>query len=144
MAKSPDERYPSCGAFAAALRQSLGPAPGGTRPAAQLTHPATVLSPPRPQATTQSRFTGGGAFTNPAFSRPPGAAPPQQQPGQASYQPVAAPFRGTPPSPQSATRPVPGQSRLREWLSDNIRVRAILIGAGVIVVLIIVALTTHG
>jgi serine/threonine-protein kinase len=148
MAKSPDDRYPSCGAFAAALRQSLSSPgssqpgtthPGSTHPAPEATHPATVLSPPRgsvaapawtaaptaaapaPPATTQPRFT------NPAFSQPP-----------------AAPFRGTPPSPQSANRPVPQQSALREWFSDNIRIRAVLIGAGVIVVLIIFALTTHG
>jgi serine/threonine protein kinase len=165
MAKSPDDRYPSCGAFAAALRQALG-APGSTHPgsahrAPEATHPSTVLSPPRgsaaartaPPAATQPRYTGGGAFTSPAFtspafSQPPETAPPRAQPpeqGQplAGYQRPAAPFRGTPPSPQSAIRPVPRQSPLREWLSDNIRVRAILIGVGVIVVLVIFALTTH-
>ena len=147
MAKSPDDRYPSCGAFAAALRQSLGAAPGSTHPgsthpAPEATHPATVLSPPRgsavapsapmaPTAPPAPAFTTLPAFTNPAFTSP------------AFSQPPAAPFRGTPPSPQSAIRPVPQQSALREWFSDNIRIRAILIGAGVIVVLIIFALTTH-
>ena len=223
MAKSPGDRYPSCGAFAAALRQALGTptgphgAVGAGDPA---THPATVLSPPRgttaappgypPPGTvlspprgsmgaaasapppaappaTPSRgyapterapapaafttpsaappsYTGGTGFTSGSFTEPPGPAGPGAGGGHpawdrpapeprpesrnaagapAPYQPPQAAFRGTPPSPQSAIHRPPAQrTGLPGWLSD-IPVRAVLIGVGVIVVLIIIALTTH-
>jgi serine/threonine-protein kinase len=232
MAKSPDDRYPSCGAFAAALRQALG-TPTSPLPAMRAsdpgTHPATVLSPPRgttaapgspphgtvvspprgsmgavpatPPATPSAApargfapterapapaaFTtppagpaagwppaGGPPFSGGAFSEPPGTArmpgaggtgagghpawdrgtpEPRSAPGQsiapqqAAYQPPPAPFRGTPPSAQSAIRRPPAERTGRAgWLSDNVHIRPILIGVGVIVVLIIIYLTTHG
>jgi serine/threonine protein kinase len=186
MAKSPGDRYPSCGAFAAALRQALGTptSPLGTLGADPTTHPATVLSPPRgsmgagpatpPAASPSSRgyppterapapagFTtplaepgaswppAGGAFTeprpadgtgHPAWDRP--AAGQRSAPGApVPYQPPQASFRGTPPSPQSAIRQPPAE---RTGLLSNIPLRPILIGVGVIIVLIIIALTTHG
>ena len=227
MAKSPDDRYPSCGAFAAALRQSLGTPTsplGSMGVAGSSTHPATVLSPPRgttaappgspphgtvvspprgsmaagpatppaaaPTATPSRGFqpterapapaafttppaapaaswppAGGSPFTSGAFTEPadtarmPGAGgtdggghpawdratpQPRNAPGApAPYQPPPAPFRGTPPSPQSAIRRPPAERTGRaEWLSD-IPIRPILIGVGVIIVLIIIALTTH-
>jgi serine/threonine protein kinase len=197
MAKSPDDRYPSCGAFAAALRQSLGTptSPLGTMGAADpATHPATVLSPPRgttpappsrgyqyqptERAPAPAAFTtppagpaaswppaGGSAFTGGAFTEPadtarmPGAGgtgtaghpawdratPEPRNAGgaPAPYQPPPAQFRGTPPSPQSAIRRPPAErTGLAGWLSD-IPIRPILIGVGVIIVLIIIALTTH-
>jgi serine/threonine-protein kinase len=176
MAKSPQDRYPSCGAFAAALRQSLGPptSPLGTVGADPSTHPATVLSPPRgttaappgspPHGTVLSPPRGSftsGAFTEPAgTARMPGAGgtgagghpawdratpePRNAGAAPAPYQPPPAPFRGTPPSPQSAIRRPPAERTGRAgWLSD-IPIRPILIGVGVIIVLIIIALTTHG
>jgi serine/threonine protein kinase len=206
MAKSPDDRYPSCGAFAAALRQALGTPTSalGTMSAGDpTTHPATVLSPPRgttaappatpprspshgtvlspprgsmagapatppaaaPPATASRGFApterapapaafttppaspgtswppaGGSAFTGGAFTEPADNAPGAPAP----YQPPPAPFRGTPPSLQSANRRPPAERTGRAgWLSD-IPIRPILIGVGVIIVLIIIALTTHG
>jgi hypothetical protein len=66
-------------------------------------------------------------------------------PQRAAYQPPPAPFRGTPPSAQSAIRRPPAErTGLAGWLSDNVHIRPILIGVGVIVVLIIIYLTTHG
>jgi serine/threonine-protein kinase len=193
MAKSPDDRYPSCGAFAAALRQSLGTptSPLGTM-GDPGTHPATVLSPPRgttaappsrgfqptERAPAPAAFTtppagpgaswppaagsafAGGAFTEPAdTARMPGAggtgagghpawdraAPEPRNAGgaPAPYPAAPAPFRGTPPSAQSAIRRAPAErTGLAGWLSD-IPIRPILIGVGVIIVLIIIALTTH-
>jgi serine/threonine protein kinase len=219
MAKSPGDRYPSCGAFAAALRQALGTptSPLGTIGTGPGTHPATVLSPPRgttpapgspPHGTVLSSprgsmgagpaapspagpppaappsspsrglapterapapaFTapstapgtswppaGGSSFTGGAFTEPGApagagghpawdrAAPdPRNAPGApVPYQPPQASFRGTPPSPQSALRQPPTE---RTGLLSNIPIRPILIGLGVIVVLIIIALTTHG
>jgi hypothetical protein len=237
MAKSPDDRYPSCGAFAAALRQALGTptGPHGAMGGDPATHPATVLSPPRgtaaappgyppgtvlspprgsmaagpgtPPATqpppaaapaTPSRgyapterapapaafttppagpsydtrpydsgpsygagpsYGGGAGFTSGSFTEPTGPAGPQgpgaggghpawdraaSAPGApAPYQPPQAPFRGTPPSPQSAIhRPPAQQTGLAGWLSD-IPVRPILIGVGALIVLLIIYLTTH-
>ncbi len=215
MAKSPGDRYPSCGAFAAALRQALGTptSPVGTLGADPSTHPATVLSPPRgtppvpgspphgtvlsprgsmgagpaapspaapsqwgsPAAPPSSPSRGfapterapapafttplaepgaswppaGGTFTepgpaggpgHPAWDRPPAGQ--RNAPGApVPYQPSQASFRGTPPSPQSAIRRPPAE---RTGLLSNIPLRPILIGVGVIVVLIIIALTTHG
>src|SRR5207248_8380587 len=91
----------------------------------------------------------GGAFTEPASSAGAGGHPAWDRgprygdaPGPpAPYQPPQASFRGTPPSPQSAIRRPPAE---RTGLLSNIPLRPILIGVGVIVVLIIIALTTHG
>jgi serine/threonine protein kinase len=124
LAKSPDDRYPSCGAFADALREALGVGPYGT---AELSRPSTgtALLPPVPvrQPTVavgdparelQSTMPDGGtAAVTMATSLPsaPGSPAPSAQVGgrpPAAADPAFARAAGPVPSPPARPGPSPG------------------------------------
>jgi serine/threonine protein kinase len=155
---APSTAAPSTAAPSPAAPSPAAPSPAGS-PAAPAWSPSRGFAPteraPAPAFTTPLAEPGaswppvGGTFTepspadgagHPAWDRP--AAGQRNAPGApVPYQPPPASFRGTPPSPQSAIRRPPAE---RTGLLSNIPLRPILIGVGVIVVLIIIALTTHG
>jgi serine/threonine-protein kinase len=136
MAKSPDERYGTCGQFAAALRKALTAA---TPPAAAVLSraaappPAPVPAPPhgtqlaRDPATFRMPGPGRTEFRPPA---PASAA----SPGPPAYQPP--PF-------EPLKRTAVGLEPARHTLESNkdrmsgIPLRPILIGAGVVVILLL-------
>jgi serine/threonine-protein kinase len=166
MAKSPDERYATCGQFAAALQQavsaptstSAGMATGtGTRPmnsppygtvisrhsapsggasqnwAGQATShspaPATQASAPSPRAPVP-------AMPDPRPAVPVAASPKPAAPQPAPYEPLRRTAVGLDPSRSAVERSGGGPS--------GIPLRPILIGAGVVVVLLVLwLLTSH-
>jgi hypothetical protein len=138
LAKTPAERYPTCGEFAAALRQACGVEPGGappvqSRPApreptravppAQLAAaaavtppaPASPAHPPTAAASAPATGTGiRGAATGGAATG--GAATGGAATGGAATRVVPGPAAGRPRGPGGTLReshPAPGQPRRR-------------------------------
>jgi serine/threonine protein kinase len=88
LAKSPEDRYPTCGEFSDALRAALGVAPYHTRPR-QPSHPPTdVAHVPPPAGGPGGWVPGfpGPAAAGPPAQGPPGPAWPPTFPGQPSQQ----------------------------------------------------------
>jgi hypothetical protein len=187
MAKSPDERYGSCGQFAAALRQALGAGSGAHATLGTDAGPhGTVLTPPRaatltppatpapPHGTVLARDSapsgrpGPGGVTGPGLAGqagmprtarlpgPPSAHPDGTMPGfpGTAMSPAAPrPVMSAEASPRSpAYQPPPfeplkrtavGLEPARHTLESNkdrmggIPLRPILIGAGVVVILLL-------
>ena len=80
MAKEPDARFPSCGEFAAALRDACGLGPAAPRPPARPPRQATQLAMPiRPPAAEQPRA-----------EQPRAEQPRAEQPGAVEQPPAAA------------------------------------------------------
>ena len=126
MAKSPDERYANCGQFAAALQQALSASPGAGTDA--------LAMPSPPHGTVLSRHS--------APDRGPLPAVPVASPTPAPYEPPPfEPLRRSAVGLDSAQRPVPQGGR---GLLSEVPLRAVLIGVGVIVVLIVLWLLTKG
>jgi serine/threonine protein kinase len=120
LAKSPDERYPSCGAFADALREALGVGPYGT---AELSRPSTgtALLPPVPvrqptvaigdparelQSTMPDGGTAGMTMATSLPSAPGSPAQPAQSAGRA---------RAADPASAPVALARPGSPRLTTW-----------------------------
>jgi serine/threonine protein kinase len=124
LAKEPDDRYPSCGAFADALREALGVGPYGT---AELSRPSTGMLPSVPvrqptvavgdpsrelQSTMPDGGTAGMTMATSLPSAP--GSPAQQSPGRPSAAAGAAsPGVASPGVAASAPVPParPGSSR---------------------------------
>jgi len=80
MAKEPDARFPSCGEFAAALRDACGLGPAAPRPPARPPRQATqVAMPIRPPAAERPRAERPGA------EQPGAEQPGAEQPGAAAH-----------------------------------------------------------
>jgi serine/threonine-protein kinase len=155
MAKSPDERYASCGQFAAALRQALGTGSG------------THAMPAPPHGTVLSRESPVSRDFAASGSRGqdwPGAASSSPAPAAASSPHVPAAASPLPAVPQpavprpAAPQPAPyeplrhtavGLEPDRHTLERNadrlsgVPIRPILIGAGVVVILLVLWLLTR-
>ena len=83
MAKEPDARFPSCGEFAAALRDACGLGPAAPRPPARPPRQATQIAMPiRPPAAEQPRAEQPGAEQPGAVEQPPAAAHPATEVGR--------------------------------------------------------------
>jgi hypothetical protein len=184
MAKSPDERYGSCGQFAAALRQALGAGSGAHATLDSGGPHGTMLAPPRatppPHPATLGRNSapsgrpGPGGMTGPGMTgqagmprtarlpEPRGAYPDGTMPPApgAAMSPVAPravmsaeasprPPAYQPPPFEPLRRTAVGLEPARHTLESNkdrmggIPLRPILIGAGVVVILLLLWLF-HG
>ena len=133
MAKSPGQRYGSCGQFAAALRQALSAGPRTHATPSADPH-GTMLAPPHaatftppaspapPRGTVLARNSGPSNVPAPAPARPPASQPPPFEP---------------------LKRTAVGLEPARHTLESNkdrmsgIPLRPILIGAGVVVILLL-------
>ena len=123
LAKSPDDRYPTCTAFAAALRTACGlagadagpgpaaapPAPG---PATQRAHiPGSLAAEP----STEPSRVAGPPPTGPSAGRArvpePSAAGPATEPTRVPESPAASAWSGDPQSRAAASWPADPQSR---------------------------------
>ena len=96
LAKAPEERYGSCGAFADALREALGVEPYDSSAPARPAAPACVVAPASPggQRTVTMVSAGTGAGDSPATRLPAGTS----APGSAAMSPLTPPDPLPPPA----------------------------------------------
>jgi serine/threonine-protein kinase len=141
MAKPADQRYGSCGQFAAALRQGLGAGSGSHASLGAASGPHdTMLAPPRaampspPHGTMPSRDPGPADVMGPGGMTRPGRMTPATPAAASARQP--APY-------EPLKRTAVGLEPARHAVESNkdrmsgIPLRPILIGAGVVVILLL-------
>jgi len=146
MAKAPADRFASCGEFAAALRAAVAPATLLATPTPGPTWPGPAVAPPREQtaANGDPRLMAGRRTVG--VPAPPGSFPgnapasrvPAARPAAAPRPSVASQLRQSQPSRQSPGHGQPQTSRL-----SDVPWRAVLIGAGVVLLLAIMELVQH-
>jgi len=131
LAKSPDDRYPTCTAFASALRAACGLAGAGGGPgpdlAVQAPGPATqrahIPGSPAAEPSTEPARVADPPPTGPSAERArfpePSAAGPATEPTRIPDSPAASAWPGDPPSRAATSRPADPPSRAAtSWPAD--------------------------